>query len=279
MTKWTAAAIGGALLATGAVVAPAPAVHAQSRDREPLVRVLDALGGDARIGVTVHDPGKDDNTEGVIVDEVERDSPAGKAGITRGDTILEFDGERVRSVRQFQRLVQETPGDRSVQALLLRGSQRTTVSITPERRSWNGDFDYAPRAPLPPDPPATPRARQFVLPDMRDFQVFSLRGGEGRLGVSVEALTDQLGDYFGVKEGVLVRSVRDDSPAAAAGIHAGDIIVAVNGRHVDEPSDVSGEIARADTTLTLDIVRDRKSQTVKVTLPERETWSRKRTIL
>jgi S1-C subfamily serine protease len=265
------------------MMTPAPAAHAQSRDREPLVRVLNAFDGGARVGVTVHEAGKDDKAGGVIVDEVEPDSPAAKAGVTHGDAIVEFDGERVRSVRQFRRLVQETPEDRSVQTVLVRGGQRTTVSLTPERRSWDGDFDYArpPMPPMTPRPPEPPSAmvRPFLTPDMRGFESFASRD-EGRLGVSVETLTDQLGDYFGAKEGVLVRSVRDDSPAAAAGIHAGDVIVAVNGRHVDDPSDVSREIGRGESTsVTLDIVRDRKSQTVKVTLPDRETRSRTRTIL
>ena len=43
------------------------------------------------------------------METVTPDGPADKAGIKGGDTITEFDGERVRSTLQFSRLVQETP--------------------------------------------------------------------------------------------------------------------------------------------------------------------------
>ena len=50
------------------------------------------------------------------------------------------------------------------------------------------------------------------------------------MGVSVGPLSDQLATYFGVKEGVLVSEVSSGTPAATAGIRAGDVITAVNGR-------------------------------------------------
>jgi serine protease Do len=89
--------------------------------------------------------------------------------------------------------------------------------------------------------------------------------GEGRLGISVENLTDGLSEYFGVKHGALVRSVRDDSVAAKAGLKAGDVITSVNGSQVDEPSDLSRVIDRLDNDaeFTLEIVRDKKTQTLK----------------
>ena len=52
------------------------------------------------------------------------------------------------------------------------------------------------------------------------------------MGVSVVPLSDQLAAYFGVKEGVLVSEVASGTPAATAGIQAGDVITAVNGRNV-----------------------------------------------
>ncbi|HWK11645.1 MAG TPA: PDZ domain-containing protein, partial [Vicinamibacterales bacterium] len=102
------------------------------------------------------------------------------------------------------------------------------------------------------------------------FEGFSLRSNERRLGIAAESLTDQLNDYFGVKGGVLVRSVNADSPASKAGVKAGDVIVSVNGHQVDEPSDLSEELRRATADdFTLDIVRDRKAQTLKGTLESR----------
>ena len=84
------------------------------------VMMLDGRG--AELGVMVSDvDSKDDG--GVKVDEVNRTAPAEKAGIKAGDVVVEFDGERVRSARQFTRLVQETPEGRSVAIAMHAGRQ------------------------------------------------------------------------------------------------------------------------------------------------------------
>ena len=74
---------------------------------------------------------------GVKIDEVNEDSPAEKAGIKAGDIVVDYDGERVRSARQFTRLVQETPEGRSVAIGVVRDGKKQTVNATPE--SWTDD--------------------------------------------------------------------------------------------------------------------------------------------
>ena len=71
---------------------------------------------------------------GVVIESVDEDSPASKAGLKTGDIVTEFDGERVRSVRQFTRLVSETPEGRTVATVVMRDGQRVTVNVTPEAR-------------------------------------------------------------------------------------------------------------------------------------------------
>src|SRR5213078_740521 len=120
-----ATAVLAAVAGIGAVVAPP--VRAQGSTPRP-TRALEMLGGrGSQIGVSV----RDGATPGVVVEDVSTDSPAEKAGIKKGDVITEFDGERVRSVRQFTRLVQETPPGRKVEAVLMRDSQRVNVSVEP----------------------------------------------------------------------------------------------------------------------------------------------------
>jgi serine protease Do len=254
-------ALAGALvLGMGAL--PASTAHGQ-------IRALGTPHG-ARIGVSVHD--MEDSaandprrgTAGVVVDSVDPGGPADKAGVKTGDTITEFDGEKVRSVRQFSRLVQETPAGRAVSVALSHEGQRKTVTVTSEQASFGDDFamrllNVAP--PAPPTPPAAPRVRP-VMPAMP----FEYRLGAGRrLGVSVETLDDQLAQYFGVKDGVLVKSVEADSSAQKAGIKAGDVITAVNGRQVYEASDLTRALDRMDNSneFTMEVMRDKKAQTVK----------------
>ncbi len=267
----------------GMAVAPAP----KAQEREPLTRALQILGHGAQIGVTVRDLDSAEAAKGngILVDEVRGSSPAEKAGIKKGDRIVEFDGERVRSVAQFRRLVQETPEGRNVSTIVQRDGQRVTLSVTPDRGGpaiYFGD-DFFPTPAIPPVAAAAPTPAPAPMPRLPrsfDFGEFMFESGNGRLGASLENLTDQLRTFFGVKNGVLVRSVREETPAAAAGLRAGDVITSVNGHTVDQPSDVSSELRRLDSggEFTLDVMRDRKAQTLKGKIEARTDRARTQTI-
>ena len=157
---------------TRTVARPSAAGARSAHRRQPDWRVDPRPGdGDAKTAKGA--------TAGVVVEDVSTDSPAEKAGIRKGDVVVEFDGERVRSVRQLTRLVQETPAGRTVTAILQRDGQRTTVSVTPrddgsfsfrgfeDLGDWARDLRYkvAPRAITPPTTrrrPATPPTPPMV---------------------------------------------------------------------------------------------------------------------
>jgi serine protease Do len=291
MNAWKMSAVAAALLvASGAGAAFLPPVHGQSPTRAVAPRALEILGGrGSQIGVTIRDvededakAGKLAAQSGVVIEDVAEDSPASRAGLKKGDIVVEFDGERVRSVRQFTRLVQETPAGRKAQASVVRDGQRINVTVEPrESNGLNvfGDLDGArvlrdfgrdfpldipapparparPATPVPPAPPATP-----AFPDIESFV---WRSGNG-LGITVSDLSDQLAAYFGVKDGVLVTSTVDNSAASKAGIKAGDIITSFNGSDVVGPSDLRRRIQRLQDgdEFTVGVVRDKKSLTLK----------------
>jgi S1-C subfamily serine protease len=279
MTIWKTAALGAALAAAAGVgAALTPAAHGQTRARAQSPRALEIITGGSRIGVSIRDledvdgPAAKGVTAGVIVEDVTAESAAEKAGIRKGDAIVEFDGERVRSTRQLTRLVQETPPGRTVQAAIVREGQRSTVSITPREGSgfrFEGLEDLAnlgelryKHAPEPPRPPAAPRPPS--PPSMWNFDEFVGRS-TNRLGISVSTLSPQLAEYFGTKEGVLVSSVTDDSAAAKAGLKAGDVITTFNGTVVNDPSDVRRRVADLSDgdEFTIAVLRDRKAVTLK----------------
>jgi C-terminal processing protease CtpA/Prc len=128
---------------------------------------------------------------------------------------------------------------------------------------WRVDIPKpAPAPPAAPKPPAPP-----AFPAFPDFDTFVWRSGNG-LGISVGDLSDQLAQYFGTKDGVLVTSVTDNSAAAKAGIKAGDVLTSLNGRDVTSPSDLRRRIQelKDGDEFTVGIVRDKKATTLKGTV-------------
>ncbi|HET7697522.1 MAG TPA: PDZ domain-containing protein [Vicinamibacterales bacterium] len=282
LTRW--GALAGALVLAAGAGAPAPVM---AQDRDTLTRAFAIAGRGAHIGIAVEelDDAAAKQMKGVRVDTVSPNGPADKAGIKAGDVITEFDGERVRSTLQFSRLVTETPPGRDVPMVLSRNGQRMNVTVSPEPRTWSDDFGLrmldvprAMRVPRPAVPPAPPRP-PAAGPEPFDFPGLLRFGGGRRLGVTVEGLDDQLAAYFGVKEGVLVKSVLADSAAQKAGIKAGDVITALNGSKVYDASDLNRALDRIDSSgeFTAEIVRDKKTQAVKGKIEARESRGRVRT--
>jgi serine protease Do len=267
--------IGSVLLAVAGIstlaVVLAPSVHGQSSRSESVakLRQVQILGRGARIGASVRDledaERKGNTANGVFVDDVRTGSPAEKSGMRRADIVTRYDGENVRSVVQFTRLVQETPAGRTVTATVVRDGRSTELSLVPEDSAY---FNEDRLGAVIGD-----RIQERVsrIPFDFDFDFdFQLRNlmRRGRLGVSIEELTPQLATYFGAKDGVLVSSVVEDSPASRAGLKAGDVIVSFNGQTVSSSSDLTRSLrdVRADAEVTIGIVRERKEVSLKTKL-------------
>jgi serine protease Do len=293
-----------------------PKVMTHSFQTEPLIA---ALGGGPRLGVQIRDLGKEDlakfklsSQNGVVVDEVMKESAAEKAGVKAGDVVVQFDGENVRSAAQLTRLVRETVAGRTVKMGVVRDGKRMDLEVAPaeaenvfnvaiagnelenlekqlkgaqefeqqyrlERRTPapGGTLRWQPRMPMP-------------IPEGDVLQWFGEGGGagsfvfstgRGRLGVNVQELTPELAAYFGVKDGLLVNSVQADTPAAKAGIKAGDVIGAVNGKAVVTSSELIKELADKEGEVTIGVTRDKKALSLKATLEARKAPARRAVVV
>lgn len=193
---------------------------------------------------------------GVEITRVQEDSPASKAGLSAGDVVLDFNGQRVEGTEQFMRLVRETPPGREVKLLVSRaGAQRTIVATVGSRpaplvagiprEGWSLELS-----------PDLPRTLGVMRP--------------GYLGLEAESLSSQLAAYFGVKDGVLVRSVQAGSAAERAGIRAGDVITRIDGEAVQSAGEITRAVrnARSKRSFPVTVVREKREMTVNVTLEE-----------
>ena len=275
-----------ALGALALVTATARCGSAQEKDADhaeehvvtaaPFVLHGSAFGGGSYLGVYISEVHADDvsrlelgEERGALIEDVTEDGPAEEAGIRKDDVIVEWNGTRVESAAQLQRLVKETPAGREVRLGYVRDGDTRQVAVTiAERESLVRNFSF--RTPDPEHMDAL-RERLEGLEHMRWFSpgeggVFAFMGG-GRMGIGIQSLGDQLGAYFGLdgREGVLVTSVREDSPAEAAGMRAGDVIISVGGEAIDGTGDLARMVREADAgPISVGILRDRDERTLTV---------------
>ena len=217
---------------------------------------------------------------GVAIEKVVEGSPAEKAGLQNGDVVVRVNNEEITSVRKLSRVLGEISPDHQAKLTVVRNGAEREVTATLGKRAMpkfeDGGFSMEiPRTPFPPSAEFPPLPRGERLPRVEGFpgtpdQPFFWRMGSGRrIGVGVTTLTKQLGEHFGVSGGLMVNEVRADSPAAKAGLRAGDIIVEADGKEVKNEGDLIraiGEKKEGDVTLT--ILRDRNRQTLRVTPEE-----------
>ena len=203
---------------------------------------------------------------GVEISSVQEDSPADQSGLQRGDVLLRYADEKVIGVEHVVRLVRETPVGREVKLAVLRAGSEIDVTVTiGTRKKASSRFFFCDGD----DEDCEVRVPGFNWRFPRiDIEIprprITMRSRY--LGAELEPIDGQLADYFGVEEGVLVRTVESNTPGERAGLKAGDVIVSVAGKSVDSTGDVRGAIRSADTReeIPLEIMRRRSKQTLKM---------------
>lgn len=245
----------------------------------PEVVEFEGTAGHSYLGVGVADIStervqalklKDDR--GVEIVQVDQDAPAGKAGLKERDVIVSFNGTPVESQEQFKRLMRETPPGRTVSLDIMRDGQPQNIKVQLADRKklessvWPHepqDFAFV----APPTPPMPP------MPDFpRSWAEQSITRIRSNSGITLESMTPQLGDYFGVKngEGMLVRSVQKGSAAETAGLRAGDVIIKVGDQKIADNSDWREALRNGKNgKVAIVIVRDKKEQTLSMSVPPR----------
>lgn len=247
------------------------------------------ISGGSFLGVYAEDINKENmarygmrEVRGVGITQVVKDSPAEKAGLRKDDVIVRFEGDSVTSVRKLNRLVAEVAPDQTVKLGISRGGGEQEVAVTIGKRndSFNaGDWQGLDKLKnfklegldrlkeLEKNMPPGGQVWKWEGEPGKDGMIFSF-GNHRRIGIGTMQLTKQLADYFGVGEGqgVLVTSVADDSPAAKAGLKAGDVITAIDGEKLDSAGDLARGInKKKDGEVTLTVIRNKNQRTINVT--------------
>jgi serine protease Do len=243
-----------ALVALGGLAA------GEARAQQMLQELQSMVQGGSYLGIAVQELSTEraqalklKEERGVEVTIVEQASPAEQAGLKVGDVVLEFAGEKVQGIYQFARMVRETPAGRKVKLGLWRnGTTANLMATVGTRKSVLSQ--RIPKSELP---------QGWISDVPRPTIIFRSAG----LGVEAEELDGQLAQYFGVANGVLLRSIIEGSPAEKAGLRAGDVITKVAGTDVATPRDISRQLKEFEgRSAQVTTIRDHKELNINVTL-------------
>ncbi len=180
--------------------------------------------------------------QGALVADVTPDSPAARAGLERGDVIVNFDGTDIDEAHQLPVLVADTKIGKSVSITVLRNGERHTLHATV--------------AEMPAATAATPGA-----------------GGEEEghaWGLTVSNITADMAQQLELEstKGVVVTEVDPDSPAGDAGLQPGDVITQVNRQTVRNVKEYRKTSAGRKNELLLLVNRQGQSFFVALRKPE-----------
>jgi len=152
--------------------------------------------------------------KGALVSDVNEQGPALKAGVKRGDVIVEFDGKEVQSVSELRNRVAQTLVGATVKMKVMRDGQETLLSIKVGERPPDAVLA---RGSAPSEPPEAVEPRKGPLNVLSDLRIKAL-DEEARTQLNIGAKTT----------GVVVAHVQAGSPAEQAGLQRGDVIQEVN---------------------------------------------------
>ena len=172
--------------------------------------------------------------EGVLVAEINDDSPAAKAGLKAGDVIVAVGDERIETLRELPRVIADIkPGARQPMTIWRDGkSLALTVEIG-----------------------RLPASDQIASAVNVDTPV------EAEIGLAMKSLDAETAKQLGLKEGtsgVVVVAVKPGSPAAEKGLKSGDVLTQAGGKAVSSPADLNAQFAaakRAGKTSVLALIK------------------------
>ncbi len=221
------------------------------------------------------------DSRGAVILRVDHDGPAGKMGLHEHDVILQMNNVLIEGEEQLRRMLRDCPPGHGIILVVSRDGQLLTLRSEMadkqqvDRQAWaqhlaspqapatglpTGETDLFAGAASPSAPPSR-YSRGFLG---------TLLMSPSYTGVMLENMSPQLAQFFGVPSGagLLVRSVADNSPAAVAGMHAGDVVLRANSHGILSMADWTRVIKEAKGhPVTVIVLRDRAEHTLSL-LPD-----------
>ena len=267
-----------------------PAMGAAELEPDSAAQFFLGNGGAARqgyLGVDVRDITTDQmsalklhDLHGAEIILVDHDAPAGKCGLREHDVLLQMNGQAIEGREQVRRMLHEFAPGRPVQLTISRDGQTMTINTQMssreevERLAWEQHLTQA----EPQSPAEGDEVAQAGGGAQRSGNSFlgGVLAAPAYTGAVLEKMTAQLADFFGVPSGagLLVRSVQPNSPAAQAGMHAGDVVLRAASRTIGTMADWARALKQGkDKPVAVVVLRDKKEQTLMLALDAKKRSS------
>lgn len=175
-----------------------------------------------------------ENKDGAVIEGVKGDSPAGKAGLKKGDLIVAFNGKK-------------TPNGKALIEAITSASPGATVEMIASRDGWQRKMSLTLGRSNPEAESETPAAKPDPAPS----------GGSGFLGVYLAP---------GEGEGAHVDGTVRGSPARKAGLKKGDVITSINGKSVGNEQDLIAVLGQSRVGAKVDLVVRREGWDKRVSI-------------
>ena len=149
--------------------------------------------------------------KGALVSNVVKDGPAGKAGLQRGDVIVEVNGKAVPNSRTLPRMVAQIPPGSRTELKIIRNGQTRKITVTLGK-----------------------------LPETAEVASLPPQEMGKKLGIQVQDLTPEIAQQLRSKigKGAVITNVVPGSPASRAGLRRGDVIIEANRKPVGKAADL-----------------------------------------
>ena len=227
-----------------------------------------------QLGVAIKDAEK---KAGAKIVTIISGSEAGNIGLKKDDLIIEFDGNDIKNAKQLSEIASNIKKDKQIDIKVIRDGKKKSYKASLKKVNEN-------------------EGKQILVNidsdnDDMELSIIGEGGGDkkiikrmsvgssghdphkllwigendkgGFLGVNAKELSDQLKEYFGVKNGVLVEEVIKDSPAEKNGLKAGDVIYQINDKKIEDHADLVRTLNYYDPSDKVSVFYSRKGKTAK----------------
>ena len=260
-------------LSACAQLVPAPPVEAAAA----ITGLGHSRSGQGYLGVVFHDVPADQvgslhlhDVHGAEITYLDHDGPACKAGMRERDVVLSVNGVAIQNEDQLRHLLHDTKPGKGLSIVISRdGAQQTIGVVLGDReellkQAWKSHFVVPEPAP-PRDEYASDSGPDESPAGANSFSGDHLSASIAYTGANLDPVGAQLAQYFGIPggKGLLIHGVDNNSPAALAGLHAGDVITRIDNRPVAALADWYRALRDSKgRPLQLTVMRDHHEQTL-----------------